>query len=474
MFKHLSSIVILSFFSVAALQAQTMSLSDCIDFALEHNTTIEQRKLAEENQRVQLNNSKNNRLPTLNASMSQGWGFGRSTGRDGTTIDRTSANTSFNLSTSVPLFTGFRIPNQIKSDEYSLKAASENLRQARRNVSVQVATYYLNALYYRGLVDVQRRQVELDKAALEKAQALVDAGKKPQSEVASAEAQVALSEHSLTEAIGNETLARLDLMQMLNLDGDVRTFSIVDLDGFENQNEDSSNPSNLAIPSKPSNLSNPANLSNPSNPSNPSTALLPDQVFEEAVANFPSILAAQYSLESSRHQLKVARSGYLPTLSLSASYSNSYNYIYDMDNMRLNKQLDLNGSEYIGLSLNIPIFDRFQTRNSMRQAKLNIESQNTALIEARQSLHKEIQQAYWNAQKARDNYASSQKANASTSLAYRYEADRYDSGKGTAYDLQQARTRMEKAQHDEVQAKYEYLMRIKILESYLEPDAKIK
>ena len=453
MFKHLSSIVILSFFSVAALQAQTMSLSDCIDFALEHNTTIEQRKLAEENQRVQLNNSKNSRLPTLNASMGQGWGFGRSTGRDGTTIDRTSANTSFNLSTSVPLFTGFRIPNQIKSDEYSLKAASENLRQARRNVSVQVATYYLNALYYRGLVDVQRRQVELDKAALEKAQALVDAGKKPQSEVASAEAQVALSEHSLTEAIGNETLARLDLMQMLNLDGDVRTFSIVDLDGFENQDEDSSNPSNL---------------------SNPSTALLPDHVFEEAVANFPSILAAQYSLESSRHQLKVARSGYLPTLSLSASYSNSYNYIYDMDNMRLNKQLDLNGSEYIGLSLNIPIFDRFQTRNSMRQAKLNIESQNTALIEARQSLHKEIQQAYWNAQKARDNYVSSQKANASTSLAYRYEADRYDSGKGTAYDLQQARTRMEKAQHDEVQAKYEYLMRIKILESYLEPDAKIK
>lgn len=462
MFKHLSSIVILSFFSVAALQAQTMSLSDCIDFALEHNTTIEQRKLAEENQRVQLNNSKNNRLPTLNASMSQGWGFGRSTGRDGTTIDRTSANTSFNLSTSVPLFTGFRIPNQIKSDEYSLKAASENLRQARRNVSVQVATYYLNALYYRGLVDVQRRQVELDKAALEKAQALVDAGKKPQSEVASAEAQVALSEHSLTEAIGNETLARLDLMQMLNLDGDVRTFSIVDLDAFENQNEDSSNPSNLSNPSNSSNLST------------PSTALLPDQVFEEAVANFPSILAAQYNLESSRHQLKVARSGYLPTLSLSASYSNSYNYIYDMDNMKLNKQLDLNGSEYIGLSLNIPIFDRFQTRNSMRQAKLNIESQNTALIEARQSLHKEIQQAYWNAQKARDNYASSQKANASTSLAYRYEADRYDSGKGTAYDLQQARTRMEKAQHDEVQAKYEYLMRVKILESYLEPDARIK
>lgn len=433
----------------ASLHAQTMSLPDCIKYALEHNTSIEQRRIAEQNQRVQLDNSRNNRLPSLNASMSQGWGFGRSTGRDGTTIDRTSANTSFSLNTSLPLFTGFRIPNQIKSDEYSLKAASENLRQARRNVSVQVATYYLNALYYRGLVDVQRRQVDLDKAAYDKAKALFEAGKRPQSEVASAEAQVALSEHSLTEAIGNETLARLDLMQMLNLEGDVRGFNILDL------------AADLPDEASAQTTGSVGTLSS-------------DLIFDQAVANFPSILAAQYNLESSRYQLKVARSGYLPSLSFSASYSNSYNYVYDMENMAFGKQLDLNGSEYLGLSLNIPIFDRFQTRNSMRQARLNIESQNMALIEARQSLNKEIQQAYWNAQKARDNYTSAQKANTSTALAYRYEFDRYESGKGTAYDLQQARTRMEKAQQDEVQAKYEYLMRIKILESYLTPDEGIK
>lgn len=444
----------LCFLAASPLCAQTMSLEDCITYALEHNTSIEQRKIAEENQRVQLDNSRNNRLPSLNASMSQGWGFGRSTSREGTTIDRTSANSSFNLSTSVPLFTGFRIPNQIKSDEYSLKAASENLRQARRNVGVQVATYYLNALYYRGLVDVQRRQLELDQAALEKARALFEAGKRPESEVATADAQVALTEHSLTEAIGNEILARLDLMQMLNLDGDVREFSIVELE--EGNGKIEVGDVALDVKGADSGIEG-----------------TPDGIFDLAVANYPSILAAQYNLESSRYQLKVARSGYLPTLSLSASYSNSYNYVYDMDNIRFGKQLDLNGSEYIGLSLNIPIFDRFQTRNSMRQARLNIENQNMALIEARQSLNKEIQQAYWNAQKARDNYTSAQKANASTALAYQYESDRYDSGKGTSYDLQQARTRMEKAQHDEVQAKYEYLMRIKILESYLEPDGAI-
>ncbi|MBQ0057912.1 MAG: TolC family protein [Bacteroidales bacterium] len=434
------AISLVSLLCVFSVNAQTMSLDDCIKYALEHNTNIQQRQLAEENQRISLDNTRKSRLPSLDASLGQGWGFGRSTGRDGSTIDRTSSNTSFSIGTSVPLFTGFRIPNQIKSEQYSLKAASENLRLARRNVSVQVVTYYLNALYYRGLVDVQRRQVELDRAALDKARSLYEAGKRPQSEVVSAEAQVALSEHSLTEAAGNEMLARLDLMQMLNLEGDVRQFNIVSID------------------TTAASVTSAGSLSQP------------DIVFEQAVANYPSILAAQYNLESSRYQLKSARSGYLPKLSLNAQYSNSYNYIYNMQNMSFSKQLDLNGSEYVGLSLSIPIFDRFQTRNSLRQARLNIESQNTSLVEARQSLFKEIQQAYWNAQKARDNFASAQKANASTSLAYQYEADRYEAGKGTAYDLQQARTRMEKAAYDELQAKFEYFMRIKVLESYLQEE----
>lgn len=421
---------------ILSLPAQNMSLEECVSYALEHNINVERQRLAEENQRVQLSNSRNTRLPNLNASMGQGWGFGRSTGRDGTTIDRTSANTNFSVSTSVPLFTGFRIPNQIKSDEYSLKAASENLQLARRNVSIQVVTYYLNALYYRGLVGVQRRQLELDREALAKAQALYEAGKRPQSEVAAAEAQVALTEHSLTEATGNETMARLDLMQMLNLEGDVEEFAVQDMEVDE--------PGEGAI------------------------SPVSSDIFEQAAATYPSILAAQYKLESSRFQLKAARSGYMPTLSFNASYSNSYNYIYNMQNMGFRKQVDLNGSEYLGLSLNIPIFDRFQTRNNLRQAHLNIESQKLALLEARQSLSKEIQQAYWSARKSLDNLTSAKKASASTALAYQYEADRYEAGKGTAYDLQQARTRLEKSQQDELQAKYECLMRMKILEYYLQ------
>ena len=130
------------------------------------------------------------------------------------------------------------------------------------------------------------------------------------------------------------------------------------------------------------------------------------------------------------------------------------------------KQLDLNGSEYVGLSVNIPIFNRFSTRNSVRQARLQIASQNWQLLEARQNLNKEIQQAYWNAAKARDSYFSAQKAAESTTIAYKYEAERFAAGRSTSLDMQNARAKLEKSLRDELQSKCEYLIRVKILEFY--------
>lgn len=418
---------------LSANAQERMTLHDCVQFAIDHNISIEQRKLQTQNAEIALNTSKSSRLPAVTASLGQSFGFGRSTSRDGSTVDQTSANTSFNIGAQMPIFTGFRIPNQIKADEYSLKAATENLEKAKRDITVSVASYYLQALYYKGLTEIQTRQLELDRDALAKAQALYDAGRKPESEVAAAAAQVAMSEHSLTEAQGNELLARLDLIQLLNMNCDADKFYVVELD------------TTSMLGDMP----------------------LPEAVFSYAVETHPAIMAAKYNLETSKHQLNVAKSSLMPSLSLSASYSNSYFHLYDSDfNSSFGKQLDLNGSEYVGLSLSIPIFSRFASRNSVRQAKLSVQNYNWALEEVRQSLNKEIQQAYWNAAKARDNYFSAQKAAESTTIAYRYEADRYAAGRSTTYDLQSVRTRLEKALHDEIQSKYEYLIRVKILEFY--------
>lgn len=420
--------------SLTSASAQTrMSLQECIQFALDHNISIEQGKIKEENAAVTYNTSKNSWLPQVSAGIDQGFGFGRSTGRDGSTVDKTSASTQMRIGAQMPVFTGLRIPNQIKADKFSLLAATESLEKAKRDITVNVAAMYLNALYYKGLTDIQRGQLALDKENLDRATALFEAGKQPESEVANAKAQVAVTEHSLTEAQGNEIIARLDLIQLLNLDCSADQFLVADLD-----------TTNI-LGDMP----------------------LPEAVFDYAVETHPSIMAAKYNLESSKHLLKVAKSSYMPTVSLSASYSNSFYHTYGSDtNLSFSKQLDLNGSEYVGLSVNIPIFSGFSTRNSVRQAKLSIVNQNWSLLESKQNLNKEIQQAYWNAVKARDSFFSAAKAAESTSIAYNYESERYASGRSTTHDLQSARTKLEKALQDELQSKCEYLIRVKILEFY--------
>lgn len=431
--KKLYILLMLAMCSSVADAQKQMSLQECVRYAIDHNITIEQRKLQEENAAVTLNTSKKSWLPSVSATLSQGFGFGRSTGRDGSTIDNTSANTSFNIGAQMPLFTGLRIPNQIKSDKYSLMAAAENLEKAKRDITINVAALYLNALYYKGLSDIQRIQLDLDKETLERATSLYEAGRKPESEVANARAQVAVTEHSLTEAKGNEIIARLDLIQLLNLECSADQFAVVDLD------------TTSLLGDMP----------------------LPETVFDYAVETHPSIMAAKYNLEASKYQLNVARSAHMPTVSLSASYSNSFFHNYGSEfNQSFGKQLDLNGSEYVGLSVNIPIFNRFSTRNSVRQARLQIASQNWQLLEARQNLNKEIQQAYWNAAKARDSYFSAQKAAESTTIAYKYEAERFAAGRSTSLDMQNARAKLEKSLRDELQSKCEYLIRVKILEFY--------
>ena len=288
--KKLYILLMLAMCSLVADAQTQMSLQECVRYAIDHNITIEQRKLQEENAAVTLNTSKKSWLPSVSATLSQGFGFGRSTGRDGSTIDNTSANTSFNIGAQMPLFTGLRIPNQIKSDKYSLMAAAENLEKAKRDITINVAALYLNALYYKGLSDIQRIQLDLDKETLERATSLYEAGRKPESEVANARAQVAVTEHSLTEAKGNEIIARLDLIQLLNLECSADQFAVVDLD------------TTSLLGDMP----------------------LPETVFDYAVETHPSIMAAKYNLEASKYQLNVARSGHMPTVSLSASYSNSF------------------------------------------------------------------------------------------------------------------------------------------------------
>lgn len=426
--KQLIALLLVTLAALSARSQETWTLQQCIDYASEHSIQLMQSRIQVKNAELQLHTARMSRLPDLNASMGQGFGFGRSQGRDGTTEDITSANTSIGIYTSVPLFTAFRIPNQIKANRESLLSAKEQVEAQRRQLAITVATYYLNALYYEGLADVARQQVTVDSLLLEQTQALVSAGRKPQSEEMQAEAQLATSRLQLTTAIGSQRSANLDLLQSINLDRDVQLTLVPPND----------------------------------NDAEMQAALTADF----AVSAHPTILSAQHQLRASQYQLSVARSSYFPTLSFSAGYSTGYYHSYNYQNLPFGRQINLNGSENISLSLSIPIFNRFSIRNNVKRSELDIQNQRLQLDEAQRQLKRQIQQARIDALNAAERLRSAKTAEAANAEAYQCEHDKYAAGTSTLYTLGQAQQRLTSARNDAVQAHIELMLRLHILKYY--------
>lgn len=182
----------------------------------------------------------------------------------------------------------------------------------------------------------------------------------------------------------------------------------------------------------------------------------------------PGIRAARFSLESSKYEVKVAQSGFYPTLSLGGSYNTGYYHSYSSESVNdaFGNQLKNNSSENVRLSLNIPIFNRLATRNRVKQAKVQVLQQSLMLEDAEQALYKEIEQAYYTAVAAHKKLSSSRQAVKAARISMEYEQIKYGAGKSTSFEYNDVKTRYEKALSDEAQARYEYLFRTKILDFY--------
>jgi outer membrane protein len=427
--------------SCISLQSQTKwTLQQCIEYAVENNISIKQQALSVENAKLDLSTSKNSRLPDLNAAIGQNFSFGRSqSSTTGVYEDNNASSTSFSASSSLPLFTGFRIPNEIKMNKLNLLAAIETLKKAKDNISLQVASLYLEALFKKELLKVYREQVELSRIQTERTHTLVEAGKSPESQLFDMKAQLAKDELNVTNAQNDLALSLLNLSQALNIQ--------------DTGNFDISEPELDNVIEK-----------------NISSILPVEQIYRAAISVKPQVKEQEYLLESSKKSLKIAESGHYPTLSLGLSYNNGFNHIYNLPagyaNSPIKDQLRLNQRENIGFSLNIPIFNRFQIRNRVRAARLNIQNYELSLDNVKLALYKEIQQAYQSAVSAQAKYASTEKASAAAAESFKYTEERYNVGKSTVFEYSEARTKLLSSKSEQVQAKYDFLFRAKILDFY--------
>lgn len=435
--NKLSAIALLACLS-AGLQAQeTWSLRRCIDYAIEHNIDIRQAANTAEQSAVEVNTAKWARLPNLNGSANQSWNWGRTqtavpdetTGDYSTVYVNTASNgTNMQLSTSIPLFTGLELPHQYSLAKLNLKAATADLQKAKDDISINIASAYLQVLFNQELHDVALGQVELSLQQCQRIEGLAGVGKASSAEVADARARVAQDRMTAVQTENDYRLSLLTLSQLIELDSP---------EGFM--------------------------LESPSTAITPSPVTPPDDIYQTALTSKASIQAAQYRLEGSKRSVRIAQSGYYPQLSLNGSLGTSY---YSTINRTFRQQMGDNFSKYVGVSLNVPLFNRLATRNRVRTARLQQENYALQLENAKKTLYKEIQQAWYNATAAESKYASSHAATLASEESFRLMTQKYENGKANAVEFNEAKQNLMKAQSDELQAKYEYLFRTKILDFY--------
>lgn len=435
--KKIFLIVSLGVLGIQGIQAQEKqwSLRECCDYAVAHNISIKQQENQCRQQELKLSTARNQRLPDLSGSVSQSFSFGRGLTADNTYTNTNTSNTSFGLNTSVPLFTGFQIPNEIKLNQLNLEAATADLEKAKDDIRMQVAKAYVQILYDMEIADVAVRQIEIDSAQVARLQAFVNNGKASEAELSQQKATLAKSRLTATQAENDYRLAILTLTQLLELPTP---------EGFSIERPTQEELDALAHVG----------------------LLSPDQIYAEALGVKPEILSQQLKLKGTEHSIKIAKAANYPTLSLGGGLGTNYYTTSGFKSDKFGKQLENNFSQSLGLNLSIPIFNRFRTRNNIRSAQIDRETQLLQLDNTKKTLYKEIQQVYYNTLNAQSKEKSSAEALQSTKDAFLLTQAKYENGKATITEFNESKNNYLKSESDLVQARYENLYQHALLEFY--------
>ena len=408
------------------------TLQDCIQYALDHNLSVQQRALQVQQREVDVNTALNNRLPGVSGGASQNFSFGRGLTADNTYANTNTTNTSLSLGADMTLFNGFRLRNNIALSKLNLEAATADLEKAKDDIRVAVAQAYVQILYNREILEVAERQVEIDSLQVARLESLKENGKATEADVAAQRATLAQSRLTSVQADNNLRLARLELAQLLELPSP---------EGFD-----------VAVPA----TKTPEVL----------FPFGPEAIYEEAVGRKPAVQAEETRLAYAERNIDLARGGYLPSLSLNGGLGTNYYTSSGYTSKTFIEQLGNNFSQYVGLSLNIPVFSRMANRNQVKSARISYQNQQLQLETVKKQLFKEIQQAWYNAVSARSKYESSEQAASAASESFALAQAKYEHGKSSITEFNESKNQDLNPCSDLAQARYEYLYQTRLLDFY--------
>lgn len=412
-------------------QEKKWTLSECIDYAVTHNIEVKQSDNQIQNLKVEKNTLRNSFLPNLNAGASQNFTFGRSLNQNNTYEDSNIQNSSFSVTTEIPIFAGFKRTASIAQNRFDLLAAEANRELIENNLSLNVAGAYFQILLNKEIYRIALEQIQLTKEQEACTQLLIENGKAAESQLHDVRAQLADDELTATEAKNSLRLAFLELAQLMELKGHER----FDIDSLGRE---------ISVPDM----------------------LSPVSIYQSALTCMPQIRQAYYTLQSKTKGIRIAKSGYYPTLSFAAGINTNY---YDNGSglgETFRRQLNNNMQKSLCFTISIPLFDRFSTRNQVRTARIDEDNARLSLENEKKQLYKNIEQAYTDAISAFEKYRSTTKAVAANQEAHRYAMEKYAAGKSTVFEYNEVKMKLANALSQQSQAKYTYLLKDRVLTFY--------
>lgn len=429
---------------ISSLKAQEVwTLEKCVEYALTNNIQVKQQLLQVKNEQALLQQDKLSLLPSVNGGASHGYNFGQTVDRytNQFATNRVQSD-NFYLGSTVTLFGGLQKLNQIKQRKKDLEATYFDTDKFMDDMSLNIATGYLQILYFKELVKTTQNQLNATELQSKRLKILVDAGSLAQGDFYTLEAQRALDNSQVVSARNKLDIAYLTLVQMLDLPT---------TQGFE-----------IETPDLEMSLQ-------------PSLAVSAEKIYGFALETQPVIKSAELRVKSSEIGLLMAQGGQSPTLTLQGSLGTGFsgaNKIFDSTNYTFNTkpfadQVKDNFNRSISLNLNVPIFNGWATRTAISRAKINVENSQYNLELSKLQLRKTIEQAYADAKAALNNYDASTLGVNAARESFRYADQKFNIGTLNSVDYNNSKKDLEKAESDQLNAKFEFIFKSTVLDFYM-------
>ncbi|MER2998403.1 TolC family protein [Pontibacter populi] len=450
------------------------TLTEAIEYAQKNNLQVKQSGVNRDLNKIDLKQSRMDRLPDLNGS----GGYSFNTGSYQNPVDfslstENSQTANFQANTSLPLFMGLQQTNLIRQNILDLQASEQDILALQNDITLQVITSYLNILFSEELIKTAELQRSTTQKQLDRTRILYKAGSVAEIAVLDLESQLSTDELDIINAQNQRDIARLSLIQLLNLENEqAKDFNII-------------------IPEVPEPDNNPALAE-------------PTMVYDVAVQTQPGVKAADLRMLSADKGLAIARGAYYPRLSLAAGINTRYikggqrligvetisgrreqtfyldqtgtqTQTYYMpftfeqgiyENSNIVDQFQDNINKFVGINVSIPVFNGFLARNNVQRAKLGqLNAKINADIE-RNQLRQTIEQAYVDALAAQRKYAAAKVQVQALEKNYKNAELRLNSGVINTVDFFVITSNYRRAQSNLIQAKYEYTFKLKVLDFY--------